>query len=504
MSNKFHSTVSRREFMKVMAMVTGGVGAMAAVNPAFHDVDELISAGAVMQKRPWWVKEREAHNPTTEVDWDVIKRPNPTNTGQQTEMWAYYHGQARADAASAKGAEYAKAKIAAQAPGYTYRGQALKTAVTTSWSAYVSKSWAGASTNGTWTKGGGATYKGVATPADRGEPKWNGTPEENSHMLNAYQKYVGAAISGYGEFSSLDREKLLCTNVKHNAAKKFIIDDTADTAYENSTALAVPAKNQMYHLVHWEHMSHEMSRAAPAMGGRFNGSDFVATALKPSVYNFLRYMGYQMIGDGGDSNYPFIEAAVANLTGVAESSRNNVYSLTPELGPIGRIHSYITDMPVAATHPIDAGMFKFCADCGKCARACPAECISLAKEPTWEIPDINGKPNLMHNRGTKEFWSDGAACRMVRTELDGCNVCWGNCTFTTNKGAMVHELIRGTISNVQIGPLNNFFFRMGEVFEYGAGTHEGGSPKAEEWWDRSFPVFGMDSTVTSFDGGYKK
>ncbi len=255
----------------------------------------------------------------------------------------------------------------------------------------------------------------------------------------------------------------------------------------------------MYHLVHWEHMSHEMARCAPAMGGRFNGSDFVATPLKPSVFNFLRYMGYQMIGDGGDSNYPFIEVAVANLTGVCESSRNNVYGLTPELGPIGRIHSYITDMPVEPTHPIDAGMFKFCADCGKCANACPAECISKAKEPTWEIPDINGIPNVMHNKGTKEFWSDGAACRMVRTEIDGCNQCWGNCTFTTNKGAMVHEAIRGTIATVQIGPLNNFFFRMGEAFGYGAD-----SAKAEEWWDRSFPVLGMDTTVTAFDGGYKK
>ena len=496
---KFHSTVSRREFMKIMAVATGGIGAMAAVAPVFHDVDEIIATGAAMQKRPWFVKERPAHNPTTEVDWDMMGRVNPTNTGQQTEMWAHYHGQARADAASAAGKAFTAAKNAENAPGYSYRNRALKSAVTVNWSAYVSKSWAGAATNGTWTKGGGATYKGVATPEERGEAKWTGTPEEATHMMNAYQKFVGSAISGYGEFSDLDRNKLLCTNVKHNPARKFIIDETVDTAYENKDVLAVPGKNQMYHLVHWEHMSHEIARAAPALGGRFNGSDFVAASLKPSTYNFLRYLGYQMIGDGGDSNYPFIEVAVANLTGVCESSRQNLYGLTPELGPIGRIHSYITDLPVEPTHPIDAGMFAFCADCGKCAKACPPGVISTAKEPTWEIPDINGKANLMHNKGTKEYWSDGALCRLYRTEVDGCNMCWGNCTFTTNKGAMVHELIRGTISTVSFGPLNNFFYNMGEVFGYGVD-----SQKAEDWWDKSFPVHGMDSTVTSFDGGYKK
>jgi reductive dehalogenase len=485
--------------MKIMAVATGGIGAAAAVTPVFHDVDELVSTGATMQKRPWWVKEREAHNPTTEVDWDVMKRPNPTNTGQQTEMWALYHGQARADAASGKGSEFDKVKIAEKAPGYTVRNMALKTAVTNSWSTYVSKNWAGASTSSTWTKGGGAVYKGVTTPAERGEPKWAGTPEENSHMMNAYQKYVGCAISGYGEFGSLDREKLLCTNIKHDAKKKFIIDDTKELAEESATALVVPGKNPLFHLVHWEHMSHEMARCAPALGGRFNGSDFVATTLKPSTFNFLRYLGYQMIGDGGDSNYPFIEVAVANLTGVCESSRNQLYGLTPELGPIGRIHSYITDLPVEPTHPIDAGMFAFCADCGKCGKACPPQCINMDKEPTWEIPNINGKANLMHNKGTKEYWQDGALCRLYRTEVNGCNMCWGNCTFTTNKGAMVHEMIRGTISTLSFGPLNNFLYKMGEVFGYGAD-----SAKAEEWWDRSFPVFGMDSTVSAFDGGYKK
>ena len=90
----FHSTVSRRDFMKMMALTGTAIGGAALVAPVFHDVDELMAAPTALQKRPWYVKEREFYNPTTEVDWDVMKRRNPDNTGQQTEMWAKYYGQA--------------------------------------------------------------------------------------------------------------------------------------------------------------------------------------------------------------------------------------------------------------------------------------------------------------------------------------------------------------------------------------------------------------------------
>ena len=100
---KFHSTVSRRDFMKFMGITAAGLGAAGLVAPVFHDLDEMAASTKGTQRRPWYVKEREFYNPTTEIDWSVMKRRDPSNTGQQTEMWAKYYGQARADAASAKG-----------------------------------------------------------------------------------------------------------------------------------------------------------------------------------------------------------------------------------------------------------------------------------------------------------------------------------------------------------------------------------------------------------------
>ncbi|PPD57730.1 reductive dehalogenase [Dehalogenimonas etheniformans] len=497
---KFHSTVSRRDFMKFMGITAAGLGAAGLVAPAFHDLDELAASTKGNQRRPWYVKEREFYNPTVETDWAVMQRRDPTNTGQQTEMWAKYYGQKRADEASAKGAANVKQWTANKEPGFTYRALALQKSVTRGWPAYVSLGWGGPTTNGTWTKGGGKAYTGVQSPEERGEAKWTGTPEENSQLMNAFMRYCGNAISGYGPLDTDSREykQIISTNIKHNAAQKVVFEDVP-AGYETSTKRVIPTSHQ-YYLVNWEMMSHDLSRTTPAQGGLFNSSDHVATILKPSTFNFLRYLGYGYVGGGSDDGTPFVEGASAILTGVCEGSRNNVFSLTPEYGPIGRLHNYVTNLPLAATKPIDAGMFKFCYTCGKCANNCPSGSISTASEPTWEIPDINGIPSTMHNRGTKEFWSDGALCRMWRTEYGtSCNKCWGECTFTTNSRAMVHSMIKTTIATASISPLNSFFAKMGDTFGYGTDDQ-----KAEEWWDYSLPILGFDSTVVAFDGGYRK
>ena len=58
----FHSTLSRRDFMKGLGLAGAGIGTVAAVAPAFHDLDELTSKGTQTQL-DWWVKERELENP---------------------------------------------------------------------------------------------------------------------------------------------------------------------------------------------------------------------------------------------------------------------------------------------------------------------------------------------------------------------------------------------------------------------------------------------------------
>jgi len=75
---------------------------------------------------------------------------------------------------------------------------------------------------------------------------------------------------------------------------------------------------------------------------------------------------------------------------------------------------------------------------------------------------------------------------MYNTE-NQCLLCWGTCTFTVNTGAMVHQMVKSTIT--QTGLFNSFFAKMGETFGYGTSDQ-----KAEDWWNQSEPVFGIDTT----------
>ncbi len=90
----FHSTVSRRQFMKVLGLAGAGTGAAALVAPNFHDIDEVVASGDSMQKHPWYVKERERLDPAVEIDWDLMARYDRRQMGQCAYIRAKYYGKA--------------------------------------------------------------------------------------------------------------------------------------------------------------------------------------------------------------------------------------------------------------------------------------------------------------------------------------------------------------------------------------------------------------------------
>ena len=57
MSKKYHSTVSRRDFLKILGLGGLGLGASAVAAPVIHDLDEMIASPEADFKRPWYVKE---------------------------------------------------------------------------------------------------------------------------------------------------------------------------------------------------------------------------------------------------------------------------------------------------------------------------------------------------------------------------------------------------------------------------------------------------------------
>jgi epoxyqueuosine reductase len=494
----FHSTVSRREFMKALGLAGAGVGGAALVAPAFHDLDEAISSTTANPGRPWWVK--EADKPTIEIDWSMMNRHDGRLQGQSNYTKAFYYGKDRTLNTANVGQVILDAHTKNLDPGFTLRAQALNGA------------WRNVGrTAGDFGWAGEKDTSPAKTPEQRGVPKWTGTPEEASKMLRAAMRVYGASLLGFLEVGENERKHVfLSVGEKANettwidswpppptAARPIVYEDV-DKAYSTTTKLVVPNK-QLWEVSVSCQGANELWRTAPTPLANLANSNTFANVgnLNASTYGFLRMLGYQQIAIiGNDGLYLDGGGPPAIMSGVGEASRQKLYTLTPEYGAPGRLYSIGTDLPLEPSKPIDAGMYRFCHSCHKCADHCPPGVISQAKDSSWELPQTAGKETIYSVKGTKAFYSDFCMCNIYTSEAGGCKLCWANCTFTVNHGSMAHQLVKSTIANTSI--FNSFFYKMGESFGYGNGVD-----KAETWWDQNLPVLGQDFNAVSSTGGYR-
>ena len=128
----FHSTVSRREFMKVLGLAGAGTGAAALVAPNFHDIDEVVASGDSMQKHPWYVKERERLDPTMEIDWDLVRRYDRRYMGQCANIRANYYGKDNVLHITNGSAALQKKRMIDNVPGFGHKWEALRTGLSQS------------------------------------------------------------------------------------------------------------------------------------------------------------------------------------------------------------------------------------------------------------------------------------------------------------------------------------------------------------------------------------
>ncbi|MGI2336341.1 MAG: reductive dehalogenase [Dehalogenimonas sp.] len=443
---KFHTTVSRRDFMKALGLTGATLGAAGLVAPQFHDLDEVVSSAGTEWKKPWWVKDRDFENPTMEIDWDVLNRfdrAGKFGAGKSTE-WDSKVQELYAMVDSMYGtrdtAELNKKWAQEKVPGMTHRDQALDNAT-----AVINN-------------GARSGYSGLG-PEELGVAKWQGTPEENLHMMRVAARFFGSISQGVWELNG-KTEKAMWAELK------------LPTDTRNAFVLAV------------RHPQLAM-RTAPGQVTNPYGY-LLSTNAMAQTQQFVKNMGYKV------NNLSCGAGVNTLLSGIGEISRTGINCIMPQHGNVlRRSDSFLTDFDLAPTPPIDAGISRFCKTCKKCADTCVPQAISFDDEPSWEV----GQPYLV--TGIKHYDFLYPKCNTYKSNWAPgyCGVCLANCPFTSilNDGGMIHTLIKATTSAT---PLFNGFFRNMDDF-MGYGQNRGGldvhsrDNYVEQFWATIGPEFGF-------------
>jgi len=470
--------LTRREFLKDLGLLSAGITLappVAAATVAAPDLwEESWKPGA--SSRPSWVK--TVDKPTTEINWDELKRFDARTDSQNL---AKYVSADRLKQLRDREAQLTKQYLLENRPGYSLKDQALTTA------ARLRLSQA---------KYAGMEYRFVGptdalTPEQRGVPKFTASPEEAARVVSAAARFFGAAMVGFVELDTKTTEKLVFS---HDDDGKQIEFADVERAEETKDKRIVPKKCR-YAIVYAVQMSEEMLSRAPtslANATTFTAYEF-GEMIQTRLQGFLRGLGYQAPGENKRGSLG-VAGGFAVMAGLGEQSRLNRI-VTPEYGPTVRIFKMFTDLPLAPTKPINAGILEFCKTCKKCAAACPSKALSYDTEPTWKT---RGEWN---NPGHKEWFEDSVKCREYWFEVGntGCSTCFAVCPYAAKDRAMIHQLTKTVIATT---PVFNDALASLEELAYGAADSSGKPIKdPSAWWNLDLPEFGIDTSRAKSDRG---
>lgn len=457
---KYHSTIGKRTFMKLLRL-----------GKSAHDLDEVIASPRAEWKRAWWV--RSISKPTVEIDWDVKERFNATKIQQVS--FPKYVGVEENKRLRALKADRTKQWILENRHDYTLRDRAFDIAVR---QGAVGSSFLGFWDDADHIKDGWGGN--LITPDSIGVPRWEGNPEENSRMIRSVMRGFGASQVGFLEMD--DHIRKLIYSVDHDA--KPIYFEDVNKAYETAEKRVIPNKAQWV-IVFTVQMSEELlkrrfGRAPTAFSSAAAGSAYArARVIFDDLQIFLHCLGYQGLASTWYNGLG-IAPALGVMAGLGELSRLNRL-ITPEHGPMVRVFRVVTDLPLAPTMPIDAGIMRFCRTCKKCAIACPSGTLSLETEPSWETK------GPWNNPGHKTWYEDSPKCMAYWLKATAsCSTCFSVCPFSKKDRAFIHSFVQASIAKTSL--FNSFFTYMDGLMGYD-------NPRApESWWDLNLPPYGINDT----------
>lgn len=142
----------------------------------------------------------------------------------------------------------------------------------------------------------------------------------------------------------------------------------------------------------------------------------------------IRSLGYtcEVEHPIGDSN--LLHIPIGLKAGFGELGRHGSI-IHPELGPLFRMGSVATSLPLAIDHPIDAGIARFCDSCRACRIYCPADAV-----PDERSPEA-GKDHL----GNDRYVVDTGRCFPYFAQHYYCSACLPVCVYNHKEWARDFE-----------------------------------------------------------------
>ena len=140
------------------------------------------------------------------------------------------------------------------------------------------------------------------------------------------------------------------------------------------------------------------------------------TVIKLATY--LRSIGYACKIEHPIGDSDLLHIPIGLKAGFGELGRHGSI-INPRLGPLFRMGSVATSIPLAIDHPIDAGIAKFCDACRACRKFCPANAI-----PDERTPEA-GKDHLGYDR----YVIDTGRCFPYFAKHSYCSICLPVCAY---------------------------------------------------------------------------
>jgi len=142
----------------------------------------------------------------------------------------------------------------------------------------------------------------------------------------------------------------------------------------------------------------------------------------------IRALGYACTIEHPIGDADLLHIPIGLKAGFGELGRHGSI-IHPKLGPLFRMGSVATSIPLAVDHPIDAGIAKFCDACRACRRFCPADAIP--DERSAEA----GKDHLGYDR----YIVDTGRCFPYFAKYNYCSICLPVCAYNHKEWARDFE-----------------------------------------------------------------